>query len=379
MYAVASQAARRQRFLAKRLNNPHTSIMARATTNKPVIGENILYFMVWSMALLVPILNSKMMSEEHVYLVNILTVWSKLIPYIFIFIVNNAILAPKLLLKRRYVAYLLTSIALLSAMFLMLEYYQDNIRSLPHNAEMYVIHGKASFTDLAWYWNVLLGLFMFGANSAIKMMFKSIQDDQKIMALEQHSLRAEMDYLKYQINPHFFMNTLNNIHALIDIDTEAAKDTVIELSKMMRYVLYDSENAETNIQNDILFIENYIKLMKIRYTDDVNVEFTTNTISSRVKIPPLIFIVLVENAFKHGVSYKEPSFVKIEISCDDKMATCRVCNSRHDNPKQGASGMGLENIRKRLDLLFGDRYDLTIDESNKAEYRVQLSIPVKYD
>lgn len=355
--------------------------MGRTKPNKPIIGENLLYFMVWCAVLLVPILNSKMMSEEHVSLVNILTVWSKLAPYIFIFIVNNAILAPKLLLKRRYASYLLVSFLLLAAMFLALEYYQESIRTMPYGGgEMYVIHGQASFTDLAWYWNVLLGLFMFGANSAIKMMFKSIQDDQKIMALEQHSLRAEMDYLKYQINPHFFMNTLNNIHALIDIDSEAAKETVIELSKMMRYVLYDSENADISIQKDIRFIENYIGLMKIRYTDDVSVNLNVGEIPVGAKIPPLIFIVLVENAFKHGVSYNKPSFVNISIYCSGKRVTCEVCNSRHNaTATTNQSGMGLYNIRKRLDLLFGKEYNLMIDDADPDKYRVQLSIPVKYD
>ena len=87
-------------------------------------------------------------------------------------------------------------------------------------------------------------------------MLKSINDEQRMIALERQSLQVEMDYLKYQINPHFFMNTLNNIHALVDIDPEAAKDTVIELSKMMRYVLYDSESALIKVSNDIQFIEN---------------------------------------------------------------------------------------------------------------------------
>lgn len=353
----------------------------RTKTNKSIIGENLLYFLVWCMALLVPILNSKMMSEEHVYLRNILTVWSKLVPYIFIFIVNNAILAPKLLLRRHYGSYLLVSVAMLSAMFLGLEYYQESLRSLPYgDIDKYVIHGKASFTDLAWYWNVLLGLFMFGANCAIKMMFKSIQDDQKIMELERQSLRAEMDYLKYQINPHFFMNTLNNIHALIDIDTEAAKETVIELSKMMRYVLYDSENAATSLQNDIRFVENYIGLMKIRYTEDVDVKLHVGEVPAGVKIPPLIFIVFVENAFKHGVSYDKPSYVDIHIGCDGERAVCEVCNSRHQpSDSQRPSGMGLENVCKRLDLLFGANYELIIDDSNSEEYNVKLSIPVSHD
>lgn len=352
----------------------------RAKTNKPIIGENLLYFLVWCMALLVPILNSRMMAEDHISVVNILTVWSKLSPYILIFIVNNSILAPKLLLRRHYISYLLIAVTMLSAMFLGLEYYQENLRSAYGDINLYVIHGKASFTDLAWYWNVLLGLFMFGANCAIKMMFKSIQDDQKIMALERQSLRAEMDYLKYQINPHFFMNTLNNIHALIDIDSEAAKETVIELSKMMRYVLYDSENTETSLSNDIRFVENYIGLMKIRYTEDVDVKLHVGQIPVGVKIPPLIFIVLVENAFKHGVSYEKPSFVDISIDCDGKHAVCEVRNSRHSVVNvQTHNGMGLENVSKRLDLLFGRNYELNIDDSNPDEYCVKLSIPVSND
>ena len=358
----------------------------KVTTNKPVIGENVLYLLVWGAVVLVPILNSKMMSEEHIYLVNLMTVWSKLLPYIFIFIMHNNLLVPKLLLKRRYILYVLLSIAMLVALFYPMEYYQDSLRRLPYaGGDLYVVHGRASFTDLAWYWNVLLGVFMMGANIGIKFIFMSIQTDQRMEALEKQSLQAEMDYLKYQINPHFFMNTLNNIHALIDIDTEAAKDTVIELSKMMRYVLYDSENAATNLVSEMRFIENYIALMRIRYTDNVDVRFTVrDTVRPTAKVPPLLFIVLVENAFKHGVSYNKPSYVNIDVWCDEKQVSCQVQNSRHEQAaisKQStkSSGMGLDNIRKRLDLLFGEEYNLAIDDSNKEQYTIKLTIPIKND
>ena len=115
-----------------------------------------------------------------------------------------------------------------------------------------------------------------------------------------------MDYLKFQINPHFFMNTLNNIHALIDIDTEYAKNAVIELSKMMRYVLYESGREIISLNRDIQFVQNYIGLMRIRYTDavDIRVEYP-HDLSPQVSIPPLLLIVFVENAFKHGISPKE--------------------------------------------------------------------------
>ena len=353
----------------------------KTKNNKPIVGENLLYFMVWTMAILVPILNSKMMSEEHVYLVNILTAWSKLLPYFIIFLINNALLAPKLLLRKHYAAYLTVSALLLAGIFYSLEYYQESMRLSPVSGTgPYIVHGRASFTDLAWYWNTLLGIFLLGANSGIKYMFKSMKDEQKMVALERQSLRAEMDYLKYQINPHFFMNTLNNIHALIDIDTEAAKETVIELSKMMRYVLYDSESAETSVAKDIRFVKNYINLMRIRYTSDIDIRFDVQSpLPPDAKIPPLLLIVFVENAFKHGVSYNEPSFVHIALGCEDGRAVCEVRNSRHASAarKTEGSGMGLENARKRLDLLFGDDYELRIDDSRENEYGVKLTIPIK--
>lgn len=360
-------------------------VMSRES-NKPGIGENVLYLLVWVAVVLVPILNSKMMSEEHIYLVNLLTVWSKLLPYIFIFIMHNNLLVPKLLLKRRYWLYIFTSLAMLVVLFYQLEFYQDSLRRLPYaSGDLYVVHGRASFTDLAWYWNVLLGIFMMGANVGIKFIFISIQTDQRMEALERQSLQAEMDYLKYQINPHFFMNTLNNIHALIDIDTEAAKDNVIELSKMMRYVLYDSENTETNIANELRFIENYIALMRIRYTDNVDVRLNVHdAVRPTAKVPPLIFIVLVENAFKHGVSYNKPSYIYIDLWCSDKQIICQVQNSRHNKPAtsestEKSSGMGLENMRKRLDLLFGDEYTLLIDDTKQEQYIVKLTIPISND
>ena len=357
--------------------------------NKPSIGEKMIYFMVWALIILVPVLYSKMMSEEHVSLIDILTAWSKILPYLIIFIISNSLLIPYLLLRGRLVAFFALALLMLASIFYPLEYFKDSIKHLPYAGaditditDMYVIQGRASFTDLAWYWNILLGLFMIGANAGIKAMFLSIQNEQKMIALERQSLKAEMDYLKYQINPHFFMNTLNNIHALIDIDPTSAQETVIELSKMMRYVLYDSEHTEIDVRRDLEFIDNYIKLMRIRYTDNVDVRVNVQqNIPMNAKVPPLEFIVLVENAFKHGVSYNKPSFVYIDIMFDKGTITARVENSRYDVKvaDKGASGMGLENIRKRLTLLFGDEYKLKIDESRSESYCVELTIPLKYD
>ena len=223
-------------------------------TNNPIVGERLLYFLVWAMALLVPILNSKMMSEEHVSLSNILLVWSKLLPYIIIFVINNSLLAPRYLFQRRYAAYFTFALVMLVAIFFPLEYYQDELRMIEYpDGSTYFVHGRASFTDLAWYWNVLLGIFLAIANCGIKFMFKSIQDEHRMAEMERQNLQSEMDALKYQINPHFFMNTLNNIHALIDIDAEAA---VIILQDFIEgFRASESNIAETTVQNIVSFFE----------------------------------------------------------------------------------------------------------------------------
>jgi sensor histidine kinase YesM len=172
------------------------------------------------------------------------------------------------------------------------------------------------------------------------------------------------------------MNTLNNIHSLIDIDTDEAKESIIRLSKLMRHLLYDSEIEKIPIQKEFDFIKNYIDLMKMRYSDKVAIGFQLPEQVPNKSIPPLLFTSFVENAFKHGVSYKQDSFINIEFSYNGENLTFQVKNSILNNGKDElASGIGIENARKRLDLLYGEKYSLEIDESDN-EYYVRLSIPV---
>ena len=339
-----------------------------------------MYGFVWIAVLLVPILNSKLMAEEHVNINNIIIAWSKIAPYFIIFAIHNSFIAPKLLIRKRYWTYMLCVLVLLGSMFALVDIYQRYIEGrlfAPEDLPEFIPRYGASLTDLQWYWNLLLGAFMLGTNSAIKMLFKSIADERKLEVLKRQNLQVEMEYLKYQINPHFFMNTLNNIHALIDIDAECAKDCVIELSKMMRYVLYESGAHEISLQNELKFVSNYINLMKIRYTDDIAITFEhPQRRTSEIFVPPLLFIVFVENAFKHGVSYTQPSFIRIRVACDDRRVTFAVENSRHAANAKKKAGIGLENVRKRLELIYGKNYSLKIDSSSPNIYRAELIIPV---
>ena len=346
---------------------------------KEAIGENLLYVMVWTAIILVPVLNSQMMSELHVNFEKVLIAWRQIAPYFVIFALHNGYLAPRLMLRRKYGKYVSGVLLLVVGVFAGVYGYEEAMPFEAVYGELPDAAGpqRVSFTNLEIYWNVVLGIFMCGANTGIKLIYQSIRDEQTMTELKHQNLQAEMDYLKYQINPHFFMNTLNNIHALIDIDADSAKSAVIDLSKMMRYVLYDSGHASTTLERDLQFLRNYIELMRIRYTDDVEIRIDTpEGLPLQAAIPPLLLIVFVENAFKHGVSYDAPSFIHIDISLAGGELRYRVVNSRHKRQEK-RGGVGLENVRKRLSLLFGKRHTLAIDTSREDVYEINLSIPVK--
>ena len=215
---------------------------------------------------------------------------------------------------------------------------------------------------------------MFGMNLGIKAYSKSRNDQRKLAELEKQNVEQQLEYLKYQINPHFFMNTLNNIHALVDIDPKKAQETILELSKMMRFILYEGDKNGVPLSREMEFIRTYINLMRLRYTDKVTISVELPTEVPDKTIPPLMLISFVENAFKHGVSYQHPSFIHIKVDVDSKLTfTCQ--NSKAEKPNQEKGGMGLVNVRKRLDLLYDKNYTLNIDDAPNV-YSVKLVIPL---
>lgn len=226
---------------------------------------------------------------------------------------------------------------------------------------------------------LLMALLVAGFNIAVRLLFKSINDNKQLDELERRNLRNELNYLKAQINPHFFMNTLNNIHALIDIDGRKAKRTVVELSKLMRYVLYEAEKPFITLEKEIEFIENYLALMRIRYTDDVEIISIYPQDMLHAQIPPLLLITLIENAFKHGINISGKSYIHSQILIENDRLLYSVVNSLPADPSEPppASGMGLDNLRKLLELLFGkDNYSLETFSGNGV-FIANLNIPIK--
>ena len=223
---------------------------------------------------------------------------------------------------------------------------------------------------------IVVLLLMFGANLGIKVYFRSRDDRKRLAALERENLEQQLEYLRYQINPHFFMNTLNNIHALVDIDPEQAKDTILELSKMMRFVLYEGNKQSVPLSRELDFVRHYVALMQLRYTDKVRITLDLPTEVPDCQIPPLILITFIENAFKHGVSYQHASFVEVTVVVEDGQLRFSCRNSKSEKSNEEKGGVGLENVRKRLHLLFDHDYTLRLRDQADV-YSVELTLPIK--
>jgi two-component sensor histidine kinase len=218
-------------------------------------------------------------------------------------------------------------------------------------------------------------ILMLGANLGVKLFFKQQRDQQKLSELRRQNLEQQLEHLKYQINPHFLMNTLNNIHALVDIDAERAKETIIELSRIMRFVLYEGSKQTVPLAGEIEFLSNYIRLMQLRVSDKVKATVSLPQQLPDAAIPPLMLITFVENAFKHGVSYQQPSFIDIDGHIADGQLVFSCRNSKIPAAEDSHGGVGLKNVRQRLRLIYGDRYTLNITD-DAVTYNILLKIPL---
>ena len=236
--------------------------------------------------------------------------------------------------------------------------------------------GQPPFREMHLFNYMFTSLFLVFFSIGMRVLERHSQTEKLQKELEKEKLNSELAFLKNQISPHFFFNTLNNIYSLISINTEDSQKAVLRLSKLMRYLLYDSEHGNTKLSNEIDFMNNYIDLMKLRMSLKINLDVSFPEKYEDINIPPLIFIPFIENAFKHGISYRERSFIDISMTTEKGSVKFRCANSlvniREEN-ETGQSGIGLENVKKRLNLLFPGKHELKINKS-ETEFEVLLQI-----
>lgn len=226
--------------------------------------------------------------------------------------------------------------------------------------------------------NFFLMLLVLGFSTGMAVIQRLRKNETQQKAIEKARVDSELAFLKNQISPHFFFNSLNNIYALIAIDADEAQEAVEKLSGLMRYLIYESDIKTVALKKEFEFTRNYIDLMRQRLTAKVKLETEIQENLPDVEIPPLIFIPFVENAFKHGVSYRENSFININLRVQNNSVIFECNNSIPQLVREPAKsgGLGIVNIKKRLELLYGSRAQLTMTNEENV-HSVHLVIPLK--
>ena len=194
-----------------------------------------------------------------------------------------------------------------------------------------------------------------------------------LKTLKEDKAKAELAALKSQINPHFFFNTLNNLYGLVIEKSEKAPEVVLKLSDMMRYTIYEGKEDVVLLKDEISYLKNYIELHRIRYQKKVDLLFT-HDVEQGLKVAPLLFIILLENAFKHGVEkMRKDAFIHLQMQSKGKQLFFTIENSFDTLASNHTTGIGLENLKKRLEYSYPNRHELIIDKK-EATYKVHLNL-----
>ena len=281
----------------------------------------------------------------------------------------------KLSTRMRYLIFALCNliaIPLFNSKFFMIWWHRNSIPDMPEmTTDMWI--GFFSGMFMFFLLNCIVAAIAIG----IRHFIRTRQIRQQLKDEQAKHTEAELAWLKNQINPHFLFNTLNNISSLTQIDPDAAQDAIAQLSDLLRYAMYETNKKTVPISGEVEFMRNYIELMKLRCNEKTEVK-TTFDIEQNMDIAPLLFISLIENAFKHGVSSNRPSKIDIRLVTegDDLVFTCDNTNYPKDDADRSGSGIGLENTRRRLDLMYPDHYTWQQWLENDI-YHVRVTLNIK--
>ena len=197
---------------------------------------------------------------------------------------------------------------------------------------------------------------------------------RSLLRLKNEKAKTELLHLQSQVNPHFFFNILNNLYGLIESDPKKAGKLVLKLSDMMRYSIYEGEKEMVTIKEEIEYLKNYIELHKMRYRKKIDVQFDHHIFNDQLKVMPLLFIILLENAFKHGVeNLRERAYVKIYLSTSETEIHFTIENSFDKEARSEENGIGIKNLRRRLELAYPRKHSLGISSSDDI-YKAQLTL-----
>jgi two-component system LytT family sensor kinase len=295
--------------------------------------------------------------------------------------INTYLIIPKLLEQKKFVSYTIIILALLIFYGCFPRIYHYFFGSLqpssgirPPNPD----RPRNFQQPLLAPGNIAVFLLIFVFSTGIKVINQWLRSEQRNKEIANEKLNAELSFLKAQINPHFLFNTLNNIYALASTQSEYTAPAIMKLSSIMRYVLTEARNDLVPLEKEIQFTTHYIELLKMRLTDKSTIDFTVKGDPLGKQIAPLLLLPFVENAFKYGISTRERSPIVILLEIKEDSLYFSVSNHKHINTSLKVAdntGIGINNTKRRLDLLYDDRHALSINDE-AGIFTVHLNIQV---
>ena len=297
-----------------------------------------------------------------------------------VFYTNFLWLTPHYFVKGKHRYYWLFNIVMVVGLGILLHYWMSFTHDL-FDTGFHKRHHDPSALDTLFF--ILRDIFNLSVSAAVATTIVLAMRWQKAETARKDAetarAQAELSNLRSQINPHFLLNTLNNIYALTAFDPTKAQEAIQELSRMLRHILYDNQQPAVPLKDEVEFLQNYIKLMRIRLPESVEVKYELAIKNPDVTVAPMLFISLVENAFKHGISPTEHSFIHIRMEADEKTITCDIHNSNHPKTASDNSGhgIGLQQVQRRLDIAYPGHYEWqrgTSDEGRVYQSKITLHV-----
>ncbi len=313
---------------------------------------------------------------------NISNVIIALVFFAFYVYFNALYLIPNFLKQRSVVTYFLLFFT--SALIL------TPLRSLVYYLHFWGMSDLQNEVLGSQWFTFISFLIVGGVTTTFQIVINWVEDQRRMRELEKENLHSELKFLRSQINPHFLFNTLNSLYALTLKKSDLAPEMLIRLSEIMRYMLYDCNEPKVLLDKEVKFMGNYVELERLRYGEDVIIDFNLEGEIHNQKIAPLLFIPFFENAFKHGLSNRiGQGWISISFRFQEEMVTLSIENSvpkekdqhtwvQKSKAKADSSGIGLENIKRRLNLLYPDEHTLDIEKSTE-KFKISLTINLTSD
>ena len=305
---------------------------------------------------------------------------------IMLFYLNYFYLVPKLLLPKKYAAYLSITISIIIVLaacrlnYFIIEPHDSPPNKLLNFARENLLRPKLIRRKHPLFFKIVPSffyIFIIGASTTVRTLSEFYTNQKNKLIAETHRTTSELNYLRKQTNPHFLFNALNSIYSLAYKKSDLVPDAIVTLSEMMRYMLYETDNQTVTLEKEINYIKNYIELQKLRLNNIENIFINIHGDTRNKYIEPLLLIEFIDNAFKHGTDYKGVTHVKIKIIIEDNILDFWVENKigNHKIDPEN-SGIGLANIESRLNLLYPNSHQLKITQEDK-NYKVFLNLKLE--